>query len=774
MAAAEINPEAIKHFNAGVAYVDDPTGSKWEEALREFRTTYDLRPTWKFANNIGLCALQLERDGEAIEAHQEYLKGGGEPNFSPKQRKQLEKDITMLSASLVRVAVTVEPADALLIDERKNSKGGLVVNQYPLKNGKAALGLHPGLRKLTVQAPGFVSAEWSFNGEPSSSHQHNIKLDPEKMPEAAPAPLTETPEKPAKPITEPPKPGQQKTPTAVYVGLAATGVFAAAATVTGVIAMGKNKDFDNTADPPEADSFKKSGKTFVLLTGIGIGAAVLSAGVTAYLYFTAPKAEPSKVGHDASSAGARRRTASKTTVEVAPIAGPSAAGLAVFGKFGSGRAPTMKRNFLFTNLGVLSLSSVACDFIADFKKDESSAAGADSGGKSNRGGAANQGGTAGKASSGGTTASSSGGTTSTTATSSGGIAGTDTTAITTSSGGTAGTGTQTTSITAQGGASSLGGATSGGTTSGGTTLGSATTGGSTSGGATTTGVGGAASPGGATNGGATAKGGTSSVGGSTATGGASGKGGTVSIGGVTSTGGVATGGVATGGVATGGAATGGVATGGASTVFPSCKNLTTQCQSESCCTAITVPGGTFPMGRSTSGSDSYSGDYAFEHELPEHNATVASFALDKYEVTVGRFRQFVLGYAEWIGAGNPQAGGGRHPLISSTGWGESWTVASGNLPASEIDLRTQVTCNGSGQNWSDSAASLEASPMNCLSWCVAFAFCVWDGGRLPTEAEWEYVAAGGGDTLGNRLYPWGGNVADCKPCRPHDWSHYLG
>ncbi len=39
-----------------------------------------------------------------------------------------------------------------------------------------------------------------------------------------------------------------------------------------------------------------------------------------------------------------------------------------------------------------------------------------------------------------------------------------------------------------------------------------------------------------------------------------------------------------------------------------------------------------------------------------------------------------------------------------------------------------------------------------MNWFEAYAFCIWDGGFLPSAAEWEYGAAGGSE---GRKYPWG-------------------
>jgi sulfatase modifying factor 1 len=76
-----------------------------------------------------------------------------------------------------------------------------------------------------------------------------------------------------------------------------------------------------------------------------------------------------------------------------------------------------------------------------------------------------------------------------------------------------------------------------------------------------------------------------------------------------------------------------------------------------------------------------------------------------------------------------------------TGFDRNVAPTEANL-ASDPDYATRTSTPGSRENL----------PINCVNWYEAYAFCIWDGGFLPSEAEWEYAAAGGSE---QREYPWG-------------------
>lgn len=173
---------------------------------------------------------------------------------------------------------------------------------------------------------------------------------------------------------------------------------------------------------------------------------------------------------------------------------------------------------------------------------------------------------------------------------------------------------------------------------------------------------------------------------------------------------------------------------------------------ESCCTSLAIEGGTFYRTYATDGGS------PTDEADP---ATVSPLRLDAYEVTVGRFREFVAAWNNgngWL----PLAGSGKHEYLNTgngvanatslgtfeSGWSSS---DNSNVHPTTLALTDFWTCGPYG-TWTDTPSKNENLPISCVNWYEATAFCIWDGGFLPTEAEWELAAAGGSE---QRQYPWG-------------------
>jgi len=175
---------------------------------------------------------------------------------------------------------------------------------------------------------------------------------------------------------------------------------------------------------------------------------------------------------------------------------------------------------------------------------------------------------------------------------------------------------------------------------------------------------------------------------------------------------------------------------------PSCLNLDPICGSagdESCCASPVVPSG--PFGGSP-------------------NAwTMPAFRLDRFEVTVSRFRAF---RAAWDVGWRPAEGSGKHvhwndglglPSAPAIGYEHGWQASylEDTNPSEETQL--PIFPNASPYaTWSETTGDDELRPINFVNFFEAVAFCIWDGAFLPTSSDRGYVARGGSAM---RPYPWG-------------------
>jgi formylglycine-generating enzyme required for sulfatase activity len=159
---------------------------------------------------------------------------------------------------------------------------------------------------------------------------------------------------------------------------------------------------------------------------------------------------------------------------------------------------------------------------------------------------------------------------------------------------------------------------------------------------------------------------------------------------------------------------------------------------------------------------------------------VGDFWVDRYEVTVGRFRRFIGEFDAWRNAGNPASMGGYDSKLRPyegddpcIGWDQHDYV-----PACAASLKARVSTETltwtADPEFTSQGFPLDERPMiGGLPWALARAFCLWDGGRLPTYAEHFYLKAQGSE---QRDAPWLGPPSAMTDATATDasWSDELG
>lgn len=157
--------------------------------------------------------------------------------------------------------------------------------------------------------------------------------------------------------------------------------------------------------------------------------------------------------------------------------------------------------------------------------------------------------------------------------------------------------------------------------------------------------------------------------------------------------------------------------------------------------AIELPGGAFLMGGDDHDANPLDG------EGPVREVVLSPFAIGATQVTTTQFTAFVdatgyvteaeeLGWSFVFAAFLPGPLRAASPRVEQTPW---WCAVTG---------ATWRSPEGPGSDLTERADH----PVVHVSWRDAETYAAWAGGKLPTEAEWEYAARGG---LVQARYPWG-------------------
>jgi hypothetical protein len=301
--------QAKRHYARGVELYKQGVDAG---ALAELERAYALAPNVRILYNIGLVELQLRDFAGALKTFERYLGDMGPPSAeaTAARRREVEAHVAELRGQVATMVVDADVVGAeITVDDVVLGVSPLaapvVLNPGHYRVGASAEGREPVSKVVSVVGGDAVDIHLELHRAPEPLPPPTTGPEDTQAEVAEPSRGAELPPVPRAPLGVPAATREGPRPS-LWIGWTVTGSLAVGALVTGLAALGADRELSNAkADGPRSgddlDAIARRARGLAVASDVLGGAALVAGGVTLYLALR----QHAPQGGGASRAGAR-------------------------------------------------------------------------------------------------------------------------------------------------------------------------------------------------------------------------------------------------------------------------------------------------------------------------------------------------------------------------------------------------------------------------------------------------------------------------------------
>ena len=252
--SSEIDTARV-HFQRGVEFFGEES---YEAALVEFQRAYEIAPSFQILYNTGRIHNALKNYARALKDLRQYLAEGG-GSIADDRRKQVFELIRTLEQKVATLQIVSKVEGTVIsVDDHP-------VGTVPIQG----LFVNPGDRRVTASKQGYLPVTVVVTV--TSTESRRVELNPTRLAES--------------------KVVVQRARIAPVIAWATTGVLAAGAVATGLVALNAEKDLNNRKDseigknPGAFDDDADKVRNWAIATDALAAGALIAGGLSIYLTF---------------------------------------------------------------------------------------------------------------------------------------------------------------------------------------------------------------------------------------------------------------------------------------------------------------------------------------------------------------------------------------------------------------------------------------------------------------------------------------------------------